>query len=175
MVAAISRNRWRARPVPLRRDRRKPIFSSHVIGMPPNRSEIRRGEAPSRAVLGESSPRPETAYFKVHWSGAMRLVSSTRLAVFSRGHELSCPIRSDFSGNQRSTWLQHNSMVCLYTGKCLDRRRVDESFQLKLLSDTLLNQWLRQFASCGRLPALSRACEYLSEQRDWSWRAALPG
>ena len=30
----------------LRRDRRKPIFSSHVIGMPPNRSEIRRGEAP---------------------------------------------------------------------------------------------------------------------------------
>jgi hypothetical protein len=78
----------------------------------------------------------------------------------------SCPIRSDFSGNQRSTWLQHNSMVCLYTGKCLDRRRVTESFQLKLLSDTLLNQWLRQFASCGRLPALSRACEYLSEQRD---------
>jgi hypothetical protein len=35
----------------LRRDRRKPIFSSYVIGMPPNRSEIRRGEAPSRGCL----------------------------------------------------------------------------------------------------------------------------
>ena len=145
--------------------------------MPPHRSEIRRGEAPSRSVLRESSPRSGNSllYFKVQWSGAMRLISSTRLAVFSGEHELSCPIRSDFSGNQRSTWLQHNSMVCLYTGKCLDRRRVTESFQLKLLSDTLLNQWLRQFASCGRLPALPRACEYLSEQRDWSWRADLPG
>ena len=97
----------------LRRDRRKPIFSSHVIGMPPNRSEIRRGEAPSRGVLRESSPRPETAYFKVQWSGAMRLISSTRLAVFSGEHELSCPIRSDFSGNQRSTWLQH-TLWCVY-------------------------------------------------------------
>lgn len=146
--------------------------------MPPNRSEIRRGEAPSRGVLRESSPRPETAYFayfKVQWSGAMRPISSTRTRSVFGGHELSCPIRSDFSGNQRSTWLQHNSLVCLYTGECLDSRRVTESFQLKLLSDTLLNQWLRQFASCGRLPALSRACEYLSEQRDWSWRAPLPG
>ena len=72
----------------LRRDRRKPI-SSHVIGMPPNRSEIRRGEAHSRGVSRESSPHPETAYFKVQWSGAMRLISSTRLAVFSGEHELS--------------------------------------------------------------------------------------
>jgi hypothetical protein len=90
-IPQLFRNFPKNGPAPRPSKRRKPIFSSHVIGMPPNRSEIRRGEAP----VGVSCENPllvrkqPTLRFKVR-SDASDLLYETR-SVFG-GHELSCPI-----------------------------------------------------------------------------------